>query len=132
MDARIKAYIDHPGFESWDDINPIIIYRGVSLWAAIIEVDPTFPRSCGSIRGIPAEGKWRRFPSAELVLAAIKNLYMPKKKTLLEKIGLTRPKKYVYIEKSKGVWDNFFEREYRRPIQDVPKEIKLSTVSDKE
>ena len=101
MDARIKAYMDNPSFESWDNVHPIIIYRDVSLWAAIIEIDPTFPKSCGSAPGMPAQSKWRRFPSSELVIAAIKNLYAcPKKKTWLEKIGLTQPKKYVYIEKS--------------------------------
>jgi len=42
---RIRAYIDCPCRNHWDDIYCIVINYHYTVWQAVIGVDPTFPRT---------------------------------------------------------------------------------------
>lgn len=71
---RIQAYIDNPTVERWDDISGIIITGGfTTVWQAILEQDPTFPRS-GRTTDITGKvvSEWARIPEPLEVLRAIK------------------------------------------------------------
>lgn len=74
---RIKNFLDNPNVENWDDISGIIIGTkgGIkTIWTAIIELDPTFPKRG---RSIDLDGNivkdWERIPTPLQVLQAIKN-----------------------------------------------------------
>jgi hypothetical protein len=84
--ARLMAAIANPCEETWDDAHTIILSwpergMGVTLWQAVIAVDPSFPRTGPVTRWAddnselgghsePVSG-WERIPDAELILAAI-------------------------------------------------------------
>lgn len=72
---RLQAVIDNPSAETWDNAFSIIINgsprRMRTLWQAVIAVDPTFPRSAGSIDVSPAE-RWIQYPDAVTIVRAIR------------------------------------------------------------
>lgn len=45
-EQRLKAVLENPTLETWDDAHCIIIVGTplITLWQAVIAVDPTFPR----------------------------------------------------------------------------------------
>ena len=74
IQKRIKNYIKKPTFDNWDDIQCIIISGNMkTIWQAVIEIDPTFPRRG---RSEDLEGnivkEWERIPEPFIVLQAIK------------------------------------------------------------
>jgi hypothetical protein len=83
--ARLTAAIENPGEATWDDAYSIILNRdvglGLTLWQAVIAVDPFFPRTGPRSRWVedgselgghsePVSG-WERTPSAETIVQAI-------------------------------------------------------------
>ena len=69
-------FLKNPSTKTWDDIKGIIIVpQGLvnTIWQAVIEIDPAFPRSG---RSYDTEGKiiteWSRIPEPFQVLQAIK------------------------------------------------------------
>lgn len=83
--ARLMAAIERPGEETWDDAHSIILNRdvglGLTLWQAVIKVDPAFASVPGPMtqwvedsgRGghyEPVSG-WSRTPSADVIRQAI-------------------------------------------------------------
>lgn len=74
IQKRIKNYIKKPTFDNWDDIQCIIIGSNMkTIWQAVIEIDPTFPRSG---RRTDLDGnvikEWECIPEPLIVLQAIK------------------------------------------------------------
>ena len=80
---RLMALINDPSEETWDDAYSIILNRDVwlTLWQAVIAVDPSFARSGPVTRWVeddsglgghsePVSG-WSQIPSAETILQAI-------------------------------------------------------------
>jgi hypothetical protein len=82
--ARLVAAINDPGEETWDDAHGIILRFGeglLTLWQAVMAVDPTFPRTGPVTRWVeddselgghsePVSG-WERTPGAETIIQAI-------------------------------------------------------------
>jgi len=74
---RIRRFLANPTTDTWDDIQGIIIRPspglGVSIWEAVLEIDPTFPRRG---RATDMDGHiiedWKRIPTPLQVLQAIK------------------------------------------------------------
>ncbi|MCK2000341.1 hypothetical protein MZM54_02920 [[Brevibacterium] frigoritolerans] len=70
---RIQAYLDEPSFDRWEDIHSIIVNGWTTVRQAVVDQDPTFPRTG---RGEDITGKivkeWERIPEPMLVLRAIK------------------------------------------------------------
>lgn len=74
--ARLRAVLYHPTEETWDNaywtiLNPHV-GPGLTLWRAVVAVDPSFPgigpgRDCS---GRKTE-RWRRIPSKALLRAAL-------------------------------------------------------------
>jgi len=73
--SRLMAVIEDPNQETWSDAHGIILDRGswMTLWQAIIAVDPTFPKRGAATdrRGRVVE-PWPRIPSRDLILKAIR------------------------------------------------------------
>lgn len=73
--TRVRAVLYQPTEETWDDAHGIIVGGDgwMTLWQAVIAVDPTFPRVGPStdVRGRVVE-RWKRVPSQELLLAALR------------------------------------------------------------
>jgi len=73
--TMLRAVLYHPSEETWDDARGIIVGADgwMTLWQAVIAVDPTFPKvgPATDARGRVVE-RWRRIPSQELLLAALK------------------------------------------------------------
>lgn len=69
---KIAAYLDTPDYPGWSDIHGILLSPSRTLWQAILEIDPTFPRTG---RRTTTKGKivkdWDTIPSPELVKEAI-------------------------------------------------------------
>jgi hypothetical protein len=75
---RLRALLDNPTPETWDDAKGIVLCAaeglglGLSLWQAVIAVDPAFPRVG---RHTDVEGnvvrEWERIPTTELLEQAI-------------------------------------------------------------
>jgi hypothetical protein len=67
LKARIIALVENPTQETWDNAHSIIVNgdRCITLWKAVLRVDPTFPRS--RIKDQP----WERIPDRDTVLEAI-------------------------------------------------------------
>lgn len=69
---RIRNYLKNPTYIGWNDIHSILITPNKTIWQAVIDIDPTFPR-----RGISTDAKgkvireWERIPSALFVKKAI-------------------------------------------------------------
>lgn len=74
--TRLRAVLYHPTEETWDEAYSIILNpyvgMGLTLWQAVIAVDPSFPRvgPREDVRGRRVE-RWRRIPSQALLLAAL-------------------------------------------------------------
>lgn len=72
---RLQAVLDDPSDDTWSNAYSVIIGadRWMTLWQAVLAVDPTFPKIGPSTdqRGRRIEG-WRRIPSQELLLTALK------------------------------------------------------------
>jgi hypothetical protein len=72
--ARLDAVVANPTNETWEDAHSIILRaKGFrTLWQAVIEVDPTFPRTGPRT---DAEGNqvsgWAAIPTREVIMAAI-------------------------------------------------------------
>lgn len=76
IENRIKNYINNPTFDNWHDIQCIIVNpagKMTTIWNAVIEIDPTFPRRG---RAEDYDGnvirEWERIPEPLLVLQAIR------------------------------------------------------------
>ena len=41
---RLQAVVDNPTTETWDDAHCILLTMDMTLWQAVIAVDPTFPK----------------------------------------------------------------------------------------
>ncbi len=74
---RLEAAIENPTEETWDDAHTIILNphegMGLTLWQAVIAIDPSFPQSGPSTdyRGRRVSG-WPQIPSRDLLLAALR------------------------------------------------------------
>lgn len=71
---RIKNYIDNPTVDNWEDIHSIIIdaQSFKTIWNAMIDYDPTFPRTgrCTDEKGNVLK-EWSRIPTPFEVMKAI-------------------------------------------------------------
>ncbi len=75
IQGRIKAYLDNPTEEGWDDVHGIIIQDtglGLTLWQAWIAIDSTAP-----VRGPKHDmqgriSKWVNWPDSFTLRRAIK------------------------------------------------------------
>ena len=74
---RLKAVVENPTEENWDDTHGIILnkrsMRCGTLWQAVLAVDPTFPQVGPTTdeKGRRLSG-WRRVPDRALLIRAIK------------------------------------------------------------
>jgi hypothetical protein len=75
---RLLAFLNAPSFPRWDDIHSIILNAkvglGITVWQAVIAVDPTFPRT-GKPEGMETPApheRWDRYPDALTVARAIR------------------------------------------------------------
>lgn len=84
--ARLVALVNDPSEENWNDAHSIILNSdvglGLTLWQAVIKVDPSFDSVRGPVtrwvdddsaqRGHsePVSG-WERVPTAETIIQAI-------------------------------------------------------------
>lgn len=84
--ARIMAFIDAPSLKGWNDIYSCLISGEgmVTIWQAVIAVDPTFQRIGKPVKD-PARAKasqvWDRYPDPLTVARAIRHATSPSKKT---------------------------------------------------
>jgi hypothetical protein len=66
---RLEAVIENPCQETWDDAYTIILNgsgRMITLWNAVLLIDPSFCRSK------PCETPWPKIPTRETIIEAIK------------------------------------------------------------
>jgi hypothetical protein len=81
--ARLAAAVADPCEATWDDAHTILLTPRISLWAAVIEVDPSFAFIKGPVTrwvddprrklggySVPVSG-WSRTPTAEVIRQAI-------------------------------------------------------------
>lgn len=76
---RLQAVVDTPNLDTWDDAYTIILNGRsfMTLWQAVIAVDPTFPKigpmtTCdGNGRELSRES-WARVPTQEVLLRALR------------------------------------------------------------
>lgn len=72
---RLAAVIARPDNETWEDAHGIILNGsvglGLTLWQAVLAVDPSFPKRGPSYTHGHATGQWERIPSADLIRQAI-------------------------------------------------------------
>lgn len=71
--ARLAAVIDNPTQETWEDTHGIILngFGMLTLWQAVIAVDPSFPRTGPAYTADDEPGEWQHVPSAEVIRQAI-------------------------------------------------------------
>lgn len=73
--TRLRAVLYQPTEDTWDDAYSVIVGadRWMTLWQAMIAVDPTFPRVGPSTdaRGRKTS-RWKKVPSQEALLAALR------------------------------------------------------------
>lgn len=69
---RIKRFIKSPTNKTWDDIHGILITPGKTIWQAVIELDPTFPKVGRTTLKRKVIQDWSRIPTPLQVLQAIK------------------------------------------------------------
>ena len=71
--ARLWAVVDNPTEATWDDAHGIILNRdvglGLTLWQAVIAVDPTYPKSGRMDDDLIT--RFDRIPSQHTLLQAI-------------------------------------------------------------
>lgn len=67
---RLLKLLENPTNESWDECHGLLINRWMTLWNAVIAMDPTFPQS------VPYSSKrrtvWPRVPTRALLESAIR------------------------------------------------------------
>jgi hypothetical protein len=72
---RLEHVVKNPTIKTWDDAHTIIIGSDgwMTLWQAVIAVDPTFPRS-GRVTELGGKvvKEWERIPSQKLLIQALK------------------------------------------------------------
>lgn len=72
---RIRRVITSPNARNWEDAHSVIIGSDgwMTLWQAVIAVDPTFPRT-GRVTNQKGDvlEEWRRIPSTDLILRAVR------------------------------------------------------------
>lgn len=80
VQQRLRQVMREPR-KYWDRDNGIILRErepgtlGLTLWQAILRVDPTFPRvgpSSTTVGGRRIPGTWARYPDSMLIARAIK------------------------------------------------------------
>jgi hypothetical protein len=75
MRERVRAVAVNPTVETWQDAYSVIVGsdRWLTLWRAVLAVDPSFPRVG---RSTDQQGnvvkEWARIPSQELLLRALR------------------------------------------------------------
>jgi len=71
---RLRAVVECPCEEHWDEAQGILLSWSpmVTLWQAVIAVDPSFPRT-GKVTDAVGELvlDWQRVPDSDLLLRAI-------------------------------------------------------------
>lgn len=77
---RIEKFLKRPSFNAWDDIHGIIIggeARTRTIWQALLQIDPTFPRRGRSedMKGRVIK-EWERIPTPQDVIEAINHVVM--------------------------------------------------------
>jgi hypothetical protein len=73
VQERLAAVIHHQDNETWEDAHSIVLRDtglGLTLWQAVIAVDPSFPKR-GPSYTAGHTGRWDRIPSADLIRQAI-------------------------------------------------------------
>jgi hypothetical protein len=66
---RLVAVLANPTQETWGNANTLIVSeeRNLTLWQAVIAVDPTFPKV-----GPRNRGPWERVPDYDTIARAIR------------------------------------------------------------
>lgn len=64
---RIEAVVAAPSQKTWEDAHCIIVGSDgwMTLWQAVLVIDPTFPRSK------PHDAPWPKLPNRDLILSAL-------------------------------------------------------------
>lgn len=77
---RIQRYLHDPSAENWSDIHSILIKPFVTIWQAVILIDPSFTHIGLPHSGFPTDHteRWSKWPDALLVMRAIKAALTPK------------------------------------------------------
>jgi len=67
--TRLQAALDNPSQETWEDAYSIIVSgsTGMTMWQAILAVDPDFPRSK------TMDGPWPKIPDQLTLYRAIRH-----------------------------------------------------------
>lgn len=73
--ARIEAFINNPCVDTWDNIYSIVIggQRFTTIWQAVCDLDSSY-NNIGKVTDVKGRvlEDWKRIPSAELVIRAIR------------------------------------------------------------
>jgi len=72
--SKVMALIQNPSQKTWDNAHGVILNsQWMTLWQAILAVDPTFPKEgkATDVKGRVIEG-WPRVPDPDLVIRALK------------------------------------------------------------
>jgi hypothetical protein len=71
--ARLRAVLDDPSAQTWDEAYNLIVNGSTlrTLWQAWIAVDPSAPRTGGSIDW-PAAQRWPRVPDKFTLYRALR------------------------------------------------------------
>jgi superfamily II DNA or RNA helicase/ribosomal protein L40E len=99
---QIDRFFDDPCFETWDKITGLAIGAHQTIWQAILEIDPSFPRQG---RSTDMKGKivreWEKIPSPEMVRNLVTHqpaLLFKKGKAYTLRPTWTRNKELVGVE----------------------------------
>jgi len=72
--TRLQAVIDEPNLDTWEDAHSLIIGADgwITLWQAVIAVDPTFPRTgpTTTLKGKKLTD-WERVPDRSTIRQAL-------------------------------------------------------------
>lgn len=106
---RILNFLQNPTTDSWDDIQSIIISGFGTIWQAMIQIDPSFPRSG---RRTDQAGNvvqdWERIPTPEQVLQVLQKNTGGERQSLLSSWMKRRAggTDWALVEKlMKAYWD---------------------------